>query len=135
MIPFDQNGLTMPCLPACRLLYRMVGTAALLLLTGCTTVGPEFVKPEPGATPDWAVPLDASLKTAPAELADRTLAVCLNMKRDTVYSGLYKRSGDHWIRDGEAGLVKAEQWLADAPKPIATAFKPIGIANAAVSTP
>ena len=70
MIPPDQNGLTMPCLPACRLLYRIVGTAALLLLTGCTTVGPEFVKPEPGATPDWAVPLDASLETAPAELAE-----------------------------------------------------------------
>ena len=49
---------------------RGLAAAALLGIAGCTTVGPDFVAPEPAPPPDWSQPLGAGIEAAPGELAE-----------------------------------------------------------------
>lgn len=53
-----------------RQIVRILGPAALLFVAACQPVGPDFVRPEPEAAPDWAQPLGAGLETGPVELAE-----------------------------------------------------------------
>jgi len=56
--------------PGIRQITRILGPAAFLAVSACQPVGPDFVKPEPEAAPDWAQPLGAGIATEPAELAE-----------------------------------------------------------------
>ena len=49
---------------------RGLAAAALLGIAGCTTVGPDFVAPEPDPPPEWSQPLGAGIEAAPGELAE-----------------------------------------------------------------
>jgi multidrug efflux system outer membrane protein len=53
-----------------RPIIRILGPVALLAASACQPVGPDFVKPAPEASPDWAQPLGAGIETKPGELAD-----------------------------------------------------------------
>jgi NodT family efflux transporter outer membrane factor (OMF) lipoprotein len=44
--------------------------APLLLAAGCTSVGPEYVRPEVAVNPDWLEAEQAQFDTSPAELAE-----------------------------------------------------------------
>jgi tRNA A37 threonylcarbamoyladenosine modification protein TsaB len=45
------------------------------------------------------------------------VVVCLNMKRTTVYGGVYVRDGDAWARRGEPRLATVDELLEGAPRP------------------
>ncbi len=51
---------------------------------------------------------------------DATLAVCLNLKRDTLYSGLFGFDESHclWVMQGEPALRTIEQIIALVPGPL-----------------
>ena len=49
---------------------RLRFLAPLLLAAGCTTVGPEYVRPETAVNPDWLEAEQKQFDTSPAELAD-----------------------------------------------------------------
>jgi len=49
---------------------RLSFLAPLLLAAGCTTVGPEYVRPEVEINPDWLETEQEQFDTSPAELAD-----------------------------------------------------------------
>ena len=46
------------------------GIALTMLLAGCTTVGPDFEKPEADIPDNWTQPVDSGLETAPHELVE-----------------------------------------------------------------
>ena len=73
-----------------------------------------------------AVPtLDVVAQNAPAELGGN-LAVCLSLKSDTTYCGLYERHGDLWAIQGEPQLVTMGTLLDTAPRPLAILGDPLG---------
>ena len=73
-----------------------------------------------------AVPtLDVVAQNAPAEAAEN-LAVCLNLKADTTYQGLYRREADLWLVQDEPGRATMEQLLERAPRPLAVLGDPLG---------
>ena len=47
-----------------------LAAAALLGIAGSTTVGPDFVAPEPDPPPEWSQPLGAGIEAAPGELSE-----------------------------------------------------------------
>ena len=49
---------------------RLKILAPLLLAAGCTTVGPEYVRPETTVNPDWLETEQEQFDTSPAELSD-----------------------------------------------------------------
>ena len=74
-----------------------------------------------------AVPtLDVVAQNAPANVAEH-LAVCLNLKTDTTYQGLYRSEVDLWLSQGEPKLATLEQLLATAPRPLAILGDPLGV--------
>ena len=70
--------------------------------------------------------LDVVAQNAPAQVAEN-LAVCLNLKADTTYQGLYRRQADVWLIQDEPGLATLEQLLATAPRPLAILGDPLGV--------
>ncbi len=63
--------------------------------------------------------LDVLAENAPpeAEGADH-VAVCLNLKRETVHSCVYKREADGWQAITESGLRTIDDLLSRAPRPL-----------------
>jgi len=47
------------------------------------------------------------------------LAVCLNVKRDSVYVGLYQHQNGQWVHHGQPVLQTVDQFLQQAPRPLA----------------
>ena len=47
-----------------------LGIALTLILAGCTTVGPDFEKPEADIPDGWEQPAEAGLETSPHELVE-----------------------------------------------------------------
>ncbi len=54
-----------------------------------------------------------------------TLAVCLNMKRDTVYAGLYQSGNTGWSRLSEPALTSLPDLLHGVPRPLALLGDPL----------
>ena len=64
-------------------------------------------------------------QNAPADAATN-LAVCLNLKGDTLYQGLYHLEGDYWSLRGDPGLATIADLLDTAPRPLAILGDPLG---------
>jgi tRNA threonylcarbamoyladenosine biosynthesis protein TsaB len=54
-----------------------------------------------------------------------TLAVWLNMKKDTAYAGLFACDGQRWQARGEPGLRTMAQLLDSAPRPLVILGDPL----------
>lgn len=71
-----------------------------------------------------AVPtLDVVARNVPARPG--TLAVCLNMKLHSVWSGLFSHDGRRWAGVGEPKLRTIEQLLGESPRPVALVGDPL----------
>ena len=69
-------------------------------------------------TPVVAVPtLDVVVQNAPPE--HEYVAVCLDVKPDSMYTGIYRRADDGWQQTGEPDHLTADQLLQTAPRPLA----------------
>lgn len=55
----------------------------------------------------------------------RYVAVCLNMKRDTMYAGVYERDGDEFNPVVEPALTTLDELLDKAPRPLAVIGDPL----------
>jgi tRNA threonylcarbamoyladenosine biosynthesis protein TsaB len=74
-----------------------------------------------------AVPtLDVLAGGAPADdCPEAALAVGLNLKRQSMWTRLYRWSDQQWQATGEAALRSLAQLLADAPRPLAILADPL----------
>ena len=69
-------------------------------------------------TPIVAVPtLDVVVQNAPAEYEH--VAVCLDVKPDSMYTGIYRRTDNGWQPTSEPDHLTADQLLETAPRPLA----------------
>lgn len=69
-------------------------------------------------TPIVAVPtLDVIVQNAPAE--HEHVAVCLDIKPDTMYTGIYSRTGKGWQSTTSPDHLTPHQLLKTAPRPLA----------------
>ncbi len=71
-----------------------------------------------------AVPtLNVLAQNAPTDL--KHVATCLNMKKETVYSGVFERCCDRWLPRDQPQLRTMRELLAAAPRPIAILGDPL----------
>jgi tRNA threonylcarbamoyladenosine biosynthesis protein TsaB len=77
-----------------------------------------------------AVPtLDVVARNAPAGV--RHVAVCLNLKKETVYAGVFTRQEAGWRAYDEPSLRSMRELLAAAPRPLAIIGDPLPAMDAA----
>lgn len=67
--------------------------------------------------------LDVLAENAPPETEH--LAVCLNLKRDTVHSAVYQREGDRWSAIVEPELRTMQALLEACPRPVCVIGDPL----------
>lgn len=67
--------------------------------------------------------LDVLAENAPGDL--RHVAVCLNLKRDTVHCAAYQREGDSWSALIEPGLRTMPELLEASPNPLSVIGDPL----------
>ncbi|MEZ6192682.1 MAG: tRNA (adenosine(37)-N6)-threonylcarbamoyltransferase complex dimerization subunit type 1 TsaB [Phycisphaerales bacterium] len=67
--------------------------------------------------------LDVLAENAPAETEH--VAVCLNLKRDTVHSAVYQREGDRWSAIVEPKLRTMPELLEACPRPVCLMGDPL----------
>jgi len=58
--------------------------------------------------------------------AEEHLAVCMCLKREITYQGLYRRDGDRWVIQGEPRLATLTQLLDTSPRPLSILGEPLG---------
>ena len=69
--------------------------------------------------------LDVLAGNVPAPERGEALAVCLNMKGPTVYTGVFRRQNERWELDGPPALCTMAQLLSVAPRPLQLLGDPI----------
>lgn len=67
--------------------------------------------------------LDVLAENAPADT--QHVAVCLNLKRDTVHSAVYRRDGDAWTVVVEPELRTMAELLEACPRPVSVIGDPL----------
>ncbi|MEX0775755.1 MAG: tRNA (adenosine(37)-N6)-threonylcarbamoyltransferase complex dimerization subunit type 1 TsaB [Phycisphaeraceae bacterium] len=74
----------------------------------------------------------------PPAMAAAHLAVCLNMKRDTVYAGIFAWRKERWQHEGDPGVMSLGELLQRGPRPLALLGDPLpdgdGITDDQVTT-
>lgn len=66
--------------------------------------------------------LDVLAENAPADVM--RVAVCLNLKHQTVHCAVYQRNGDHWTKIVEPGLRTMAELLDACPRPVSLISDP-----------
>lgn len=69
--------------------------------------------------------LDVLAENAPADA--QHVAVCLNLKRDTVHSAVYRREGDRWSAVVEPRLRTMAELLEACPRPVCLIGDPMPV--------
>ncbi len=90
-----------------RRLGLLLGVTTSVLLVGCTTVGKDYVAPEPQAPVQWNTPTGASLSTGTLDPA--MLSHWWTTLQDPVLTGLIERAaaGNLNLRDAQARIRQA----------------------------